>query len=1312
MFLSLYLFLTLSLVAVRLWVIPNLGTFYPKLEHFIEEHTGIQIEAQDIHADWEWLCPRITLSNVTFSRPGHRASLTLPKVQATFSLSSFYTLQPTFSRLVIFSPRLHVERLNDNVFNIAGFELDTSTPPNSGNNTAASEEFLDWVLSQKHLEIIDGDFNYIDFTNDHPRPVRLHDTNAVLHRYMIAWKFGLQSTAVRENETPIDIRATFREKWFGSDNRLGKLYGTFYASIPSIDFGRIAKRINLDQFLQDGTGQADIWFDFDNLKPVQLTADVQLNDVSLRWRPDDDPIRVDVLQGRLRGSMQNDKFAISTQDLVIKPIGQQPYYLGNTKLEGQWLNKNLYNGTLSIESFDLRALTTIGLQLPIPDQILNTIRDIQASGLIENFESSWEGPINAPEHYNFASRFTSLTVQDHVAQSDTDNHRFGFSNLSGSISANDEGGQIILDSPHSTLSFPGIFFEKDFKLDTLQMQASWSLKPQLEFKVDKLLLSNTDASAQVHGGWYDTGDLGTLEVRGDLHYLRASAAHRFIPIVAGGKETNDWLKAALQDGIAHDGKVDLYGPLREFPYENQQDKGYIFRITGLAQDVKLDYVPSYEKDKNGNWIPGQWPVFEKINGELVFEGMSMRIRAQSGETLGAPVTNVTAEIPSYTAEGLPLLIKGSSQATLQRMADWVNQSPVSGMIGDPFVGTHATGNSSLELELTIPITDLANTKVSGSVLLNGNTIQMNNVPELANAIGRISFSEKGVWGTNLTADVYGCAVAGQITTDDLGKIRITTSTNATPAAVAKIIGTPVISSLLNHAEGAAPVNASIEIDQGVSVHVTSDLLGIKGNAPAPFNKVANAAWPLQLNYEPCSDSKLCASVMKLSIADVLGLEIHYQDTPEGLKTQRGVLSVGKRLDRKPTANGLALYIQTPALKWEDWEGILSEADSLLASDPRRNMKTLELNRIYVQIGRLGLKGLNFDSVNIDAKAYPSGAWSGNIASTLARALFNYTPRTNHSHPLVTANFDYLHIPRPEIVDEAMRAAPKEIQSLPSVALTIKDLQFQDYQLGELKLWAENEGKGPDTLWNLKDFSLTNSDATLSANGSWNAGQKTNSLTSVEATLDIKDLGQLLKRFKLAHVINDSGGQLHTNLSWNGAPLDFNTSSLSGTVSTTLTSGQILQVEPGAGRLLSLLSLQTLLRRLTLDFRDVVGQGFVFDSLVSNNTISNGVIKSNTFRVIGPQATILGEGTLDLNTMTQNVKITVLPDISLGGASLALAVANPLLGVGSFIAQLALKTPLSELLSTEYEITGSVDEPVITKVGEKSTPANGTSNSLQ
>ena len=188
------------------------------------------------------------------------------------------------------------------------------------------------------------------------------------------------------------------------------------------------------------------------------------------------------------------------------------------------------------------------------------------------------------------------------------------------------------------------------------MRASWELKPTLRFNVEDLIVSNADASAQVRGGWYDTGGAGTLEVRGDLHYLRASAAHRFIPIVAGGKATNDWLKAALRGGIAKNGTVNIYGPLDQFPFEHPNNSDFIFHISGDAENVLMDYVPSYQHAKDGDWIPGEWPRIEKINGRLIFEGNGMRVENATAESQGVPIHNVTASIPSFTAKGVPLLI--------------------------------------------------------------------------------------------------------------------------------------------------------------------------------------------------------------------------------------------------------------------------------------------------------------------------------------------------------------------------------------------------------------------------------------------------------------------------------------------------------------------------------------------------------------------------------------------------------------------------------------------------------------------------------
>ena len=116
-----YMILAASLLLVRLWVMPDIEKFFPKLEAYLEEQTGTDISVASIKADWDFLRPRITLNKVTFAQPGQRASLTLPQVQATFSYLSFFELKPILARLIIVNPDLHIERQQEHVFNIAGF---------------------------------------------------------------------------------------------------------------------------------------------------------------------------------------------------------------------------------------------------------------------------------------------------------------------------------------------------------------------------------------------------------------------------------------------------------------------------------------------------------------------------------------------------------------------------------------------------------------------------------------------------------------------------------------------------------------------------------------------------------------------------------------------------------------------------------------------------------------------------------------------------------------------------------------------------------------------------------------------------------------------------------------------------------------------------------------------------------------------------------------------------------------------------------------------------------------------------------------
>ena len=130
--------------------------------------------------------------------------------------------------------------------------------------------------------------------------------------------------------------------------------------------------------------------------------------------------------------------------------------------------------------------------------------------------------------------------------------------------------------------------------------------------------------------------------------------------------------------------------------------------------------------------------------------------------------------------------------------------------------------------------------------------------------------------------------------------------------------------------------------------------------------------------------------------------------------------------------------------------------------------------------------------------------------------------------------------------------------------------------------------------------------------------------------------------------------------------------MTGQVKVAIESGQFLKAGPGAARLLSVLSLQSLPRRLSLDFRDLFAEGFAFDSVDGDVKIGQGMAATNNLRMRGAAAVVLMEGSADLERETEDLRVVVVPEINAGTASLAVAVINPAIGLGTFLAQYFLQ----------------------------------------
>jgi uncharacterized protein YhdP len=200
--------------------------------------------------------------------------------------------------------------------------------------------------------------------------------------------------------------------------------------------------------------------------------------------------------------------------------------------------------------------------------------------------------------------------------------------------------------------------------------------------------------------------------------------------------------------------------------------------------------------------------------------------------------------------------------------------------------------------------------------------------------------------------------------------------------------------------------------------------------------------------------------------------------------------------------------------------------------------------------------------------------------------------------------------------------------------------------------------------------------------------------------DIADSGLLLKRFGMADVVRRGKGKMEGSVAWAGSPLGLDYPSMSGQFNVNVESGQFLKADPGLAKLLGVLSLQSLPRRLTLDFRDVFSEGFAFDFVRGDVSISQGVASTNNLQMKGVNAAVLMEGSADIAKETQDLKVVVIPEINAGTASLIAAVINPAIGLGTFLAQYFLRRPLMEAATQQFHIDGSWADPKVTRVEKK------------
>jgi len=1241
---SVYFLAGAGFLALRYAVLPQVDRWRDDIAAQAGAALGLPVSIGRIEADWSGLRPRLHLRQLVVSDAAGAAALTLDRVDATFAWTSLLKLKPYFDRLEIFQPSLQIARDANGGITVAGIAIDQGPDDGAG---------LAWLLEQRQFLIRHATLTWTDAQRAAP-PLVLSDVNLRVHKRFGRHEMGFTAEPPASLARHLDLRADLS---FGERARLGDLSGQVYGALDAASVAALGPWVDLPDKLA-GRGNLALWATVTGGRVVSASATVNLADAQLQLGETLPVLDLQRVQGHLSAKRTADTISLATQGLTLETRGG--VRVAPTDLQASLqTTATERKGSLRANQLDLAALAALAAHLPFDAAERERLAVMAPHGALTDLDVRWESNGAQVTAWSVNTAFADLGLAPQAGVP-------GLRGISGKVAGDEKSGRYELHGQKTAVEMPSIFSDA-LRFDRVDAEGAWTQVPDgVRISLETATFANPDLTGDASGNYILTPDgPGEIDLQARLDQADGSAVWRYLPKVVND-DTRNWLRRGIVSGTAHDARLRLKGALAHFPFT---DGSGIFLITARVNNAVLDFAPG-------------WPNIDRIEGGLRFDGPRMTITASQGRLSDTTLKDVVADLPDLTNGNEQMTITGQARGATTDFLRFIHDSPVRERINGFTDAMVASGNGVLDLRLDMPLRHVADTEVSGKYRFEGNTLRIvPQVPAISGAVGRVEFTAEALTIPRATGTALGGPVSVSAQTEKDGTVRFAASGEAHALAAQREYDLPVLAQL----SGVAPWQLEATMRKGEStVTVSSALAGLSSSLPDPFNKSAAAPLPLAgtLRFPDGAPTQV-----EGRLGEVAGLNL---SVPSG-----GAVSGGIGVGVKPRLanDGIMLAWQQADIDLDAWLRVFDGAGA--GSD------ALPLAGLALEAGTVRLRSQRLNDVQLRARP-KAGVWEAEIRSREAAGTVSWNPEGSGR---VSARLSRLMLAKGAPADKTAAPATAEastdtVNSLPALDVVAERFGIRGLELGRLQLQAVNR----DGNWHLNELNITNASSTFKSSGVWSL--RAPAATTLDFELNTSDVGKLLQRLDYPDAVRGGTATLSGHLRWQGGPADLDIPSLNGDMTLLAESGQFQKLDPGMGRLLGVLSLQSLPRRITLDFRDVFSEGFAFDRISGSIDVKSGVLHTDPLEIRGPAARIFMRGQASLPEETQDLHVTVQPTLSESvavGAALGGAVVNPVAGVVTYIVQKALEDPVEKLFAFEYSVTGTWDDPVVEKVGKRKLP---------
>jgi len=1229
-------------------LLPRLVEQKTEIESFLSQKTGFQIRIGKLDTFWDGINPGVhALGVAVYTENATQPALKFDDVRVSLSTLPLIIGRLRLATLTIATPRLAIERDRDGNFVVGG--LKTAM----GGGADAGPALLAWLGQEGHVEIQDGELQFFDHADPtrglYVRDVDIQLTNRGDHHYL-----SIQAELPREICESCSLVADVR----GDFSSLASFHGEIYAHTESLNIDALP-RVAREHLPPDLKGRvtSELWTTWVAGGLTAAKGAIAMSDAVIPI-PDYPALHLRQATANLNLARDTDRLQLALNRALVQS-GEIIWPLGTLRYDQRGSAR-----TLQVAQISLTAITDILKRHPIDKDVAREWLAFSPVGAVQDIRLRLDGPLEQPTDLSFRGELANVGVRAH-------DDLPGVSGLSGSLTFKRDTGTFEIDSRQLVINLPRVFRDvlPPMRVDTV---VTWQRQPDhLAIQTNSFSVKGSDLQAkgrfQLRVPTKDGSS--TIDLQASVKDFNAESLRRYLPAHILEPGTVQWADSSFRGGHVANAELILHGPLAEFPFDQGNGR---FEVRGHVVDASYEFLTG--------WLP-----LRHAEADVSVRGRAISVtgRGQIGELKAEHITVQTATRQAASGKSEQFIevsaeASGPVEETVRILHAVKVEDVRSSWKKDLPVDLEGGGQGWLGMHVHVPIESTDKTTFEGTYRFRQARLALGNLGLAVTGLnGSVEFNRDGAQTGRLRGTAFEGPIDARITPKPDGVVLEIESTSK-GSGIASWLGEQYRDRIGGELAWRFWSNLRKGWDSARMEAPTLKTLSLRLPAPLAYEKgLPDTRATLRLIRQRSGDTEWIARAGSLVSARLLTFNAGGRSI-----LKKGEISVGGAPAVLPDRGGLELAARGEVLELDGWIALLAGGTTTAQGGG--------LTAVRGQFRSARFMGRDFGS--LAAGLYRrKNVWSGRLAGERLSGDFRFDQQ--NSTPRVKLDLLSLRIPKAPTTSKKVKSTSTDPRRLPIVLIQAKSFVYEDADYGALDFDARPEATG----WKVVRLKLTRPEADGMLTGSWRVidGRQR---SQIHFDMDSRDAAATSRATNTRGLVGSGTMKGNIDLNWSGGFGDFEMARANGRMKVTAKDGSLSDVKEGAVRVFGALDISSLLKYMTLDFKPLVQEGFLYKTLKFTATVENGNVYTSDFAIDGTSADIKASGRVGVAAEDLDLVVEVSPHIGTGAALAGWWFFGPQAGaIALAIQQLFKRTGTG--VHVVYQIKGPWDKPEITRVVE-------------